>query len=154
MITLEQRRQLKKRRQYRLTRKTKPRLSSLLRLILGLQWLWLLALIPWWLSSLCKRLSNLDDDFFRLLRKWGGAPDYHELVALEEAQRLEGHFMAHQGEIHYVPGVGLVTGDPSCRYNARSWRRRCTANLIGTCAECSRYKIDFQYLMTRCQAMR
>jgi hypothetical protein len=37
------------------------------------------------------------------------------------------------------PAVGLIIGDISCRYNARSPYLRCTVNPLGPCKTCRDY---------------
>ncbi len=41
---------------------------------------------------------------------------------------------------HYVEGVGEVTGDITCRYNARSAYLRCALNPEGPCETCRQYE--------------
>ncbi|MEB3828035.1 DUF6464 family protein [Phormidium sp. CCY1219] len=41
---------------------------------------------------------------------------------------------------HYVEGVGEVTGDVTCRFNARSAYLRCAVNPEGPCKGCSHYQ--------------
>jgi hypothetical protein len=40
---------------------------------------------------------------------------------------------------HYVEGVGEVTGDVTCRYNARSAYLRCALKPEGPCETCREY---------------
>ncbi|MCT7959182.1 DUF6464 family protein [Laspinema sp. D1] len=41
---------------------------------------------------------------------------------------------------HYVEGVGEVTGDITCLYNARSAYLRCALNPEGPCETCRQYE--------------
>ncbi|NJN32661.1 MAG: hypothetical protein HC824_21300 [Synechococcales cyanobacterium RM1_1_8] len=45
-----------------------------------------------------------------------------------------------QPEERYIPGVGLVIGDLSCEFNARSPQLRCTVNPYGPCQGCGSYQ--------------
>ena len=42
-------------------------------------------------------------------------------------------------EALYIPGVGFVIGDISCRFNGRSPFLRCAVNPCGPCADCHAY---------------
>lgn len=44
-------------------------------------------------------------------------------------------------DMEYIPGVGFVIGDISCRYNARSPELRCTVNPYGPCKDCPEYEV-------------
>ena len=47
-------------------------------------------------------------------------------------------------EQQYVEGIGLLTGDITCRFNARSPHLRCAVNPIGPCQDCRYYEsIEF-----------
>lgn len=43
-------------------------------------------------------------------------------------------------EHHYIEGVGLLIGDVSCYYNARSAYIRCAVNPEGPCENCPHYE--------------
>ena len=43
-------------------------------------------------------------------------------------------------EHHYIEGIGLLIGDVSCRFNARSAYLRCAVNPEGPCKGCSHYE--------------
>ncbi|MEP0869523.1 DUF6464 family protein [Trichocoleus desertorum AS-A10] len=44
----------------------------------------------------------------------------------------------------YVEGMGLLTGDITCRFNARSAHLRCAVNPLGPCQDCRYYEsIEF-----------
>lgn len=44
----------------------------------------------------------------------------------------------------YVEGIGFLTGDITCRFNARSPHLRCAVNPIGPCQDCRYYEsIEF-----------
>lgn len=43
-------------------------------------------------------------------------------------------------EHHYIEGVGLLIGDVSCYYNARSAYIRCAVNPEGPCENCPHYQ--------------
>lgn len=48
-------------------------------------------------------------------------------------------------EHQYVNGLGLVIGDHSCQFNARSPYLRCAVNPSGPCQHCSSYQpAEFQ----------
>ena len=43
-------------------------------------------------------------------------------------------------DAHYVDGMGLVIGDITCRWNAKSPFLRCAANPCGPCQGCQEYE--------------
>lgn len=43
-------------------------------------------------------------------------------------------------EHDYVEGLGYVTGDITCQFNARSPHLRCAVNPTGPCDQCSHYQ--------------
>ena len=44
----------------------------------------------------------------------------------------------------YIEGIGFLTGDITCRFNARSPHLRCAVNPIGPCQDCRYYEsIEF-----------
>ncbi|MGK7900816.1 MAG: DUF6464 family protein [Hormoscilla sp.] len=43
-------------------------------------------------------------------------------------------------EHHYIEGIGLLIGDVSCYYNARSAYIRCAVNPEGPCENCPHYE--------------
>ncbi len=48
------------------------------------------------------------------------------------------------GEQQYVEGIGFLTGDITCRFNARSPHLRCAVNPVGPCQDCRYYEsIEF-----------
>ena len=52
-----------------------------------------------------------------------------------------GNFSAFRAmpDLHYMEGVGLMIGDLTCQFNARSSHIRCAINPSGPCAGCSHY---------------
>jgi hypothetical protein len=47
-------------------------------------------------------------------------------------------------EQQYIEGIGFLTGDITCRFNARSPHLRCAVNPIGPCEACRYYEsIEF-----------
>jgi hypothetical protein len=44
------------------------------------------------------------------------------------------------GDLRYVEGIGEVTGDPTCQFNARSAYIRCAVNPSGPCRDCPHYR--------------
>ncbi len=47
--------------------------------------------------------------------------------------------MTKDPEEHYVEGIGIVIGDLSCTYNARSPYIRCAIDPDGLCQDCRHY---------------
>jgi Family of unknown function (DUF6464) len=47
--------------------------------------------------------------------------------------------MTKDPEEQYVEGIGIVIGDLSCTYNARSPYIRCAINPDGLCQDCHHY---------------
>ncbi len=47
-------------------------------------------------------------------------------------------------EEQYVEGIGIIIGDLSCSYNARSPYIRCAVNPDGLCQDCHHYNRDNQ----------
>ncbi|MGF1537707.1 MAG: DUF6464 family protein [Elainellaceae cyanobacterium] len=43
-------------------------------------------------------------------------------------------------ERRYIPGLGYIIGNISCRFNARSGYLRCAVNPMGPCQGCSLYE--------------
>ena len=43
-------------------------------------------------------------------------------------------------EHHYIEGIGLLIGDVTCHYNARSTYIRCAVNPEGPCENCPHYQ--------------
>ena len=43
-------------------------------------------------------------------------------------------------EHHYIEGIGLLIGDVTCHYNARSAYIRCAVNPEGPCENCPHYE--------------
>ena len=43
-------------------------------------------------------------------------------------------------EHHYIEGIGLLIGDVTCHYNARSAYIRCAVNPEGPCENCPHYQ--------------
>ena len=52
-----------------------------------------------------------------------------------------GNFSAFRAapDLHYIQGIGLMIGDLTCQFNARSSHIRCAINPSGPCAGCSHY---------------
>lgn len=60
----------------------------------------------------------------------------------EEQQSLEMPPPVPQlpSEHHYIEGIGLLIGDVTCHYNARSAYIRCAVNPEGPCENCPHYQ--------------
>jgi len=43
---------------------------------------------------------------------------------------------------HYIEGIGLLIGDVTCHYNARSAYIRCAVNPEGPCENCPHYQLN------------
>lgn len=62
-------------------------------------------------------------------------------VGRELSRRLSVRVRSPQDpEALYIPGVGFVIGDISCKFNGRSPFIRCAVNPTGPCADCRFYQ--------------
>uniref|UniRef100_A0ACD5GPM7 DUF6464 family protein n=1 Tax=Desertifilum tharense IPPAS B-1220 TaxID=1781255 RepID=A0ACD5GPM7_9CYAN len=63
-----------------------------------------------------------------------------EIAAYRRRYAQETRFYALPPECESIEGVGIIIGDLSCRFNARSAYLRCAVNPSGPCQGCPYYQ--------------